>query len=341
MYLSYLFWCLLCIDNVEGDTLSRDGSVRTHNGNHCTLGFAEFHRYIFLDVLKVIVLKPEFAGYIEILDAVFGGNLLLAGEAGVHGGGLVPGKIMPEPHRIIGNMCKSIPVFYRRIMKPIFSRHLASLEPNPNLLTPGGNADEDAAKEQLYSDQILCYNMVIEERSITNVLHLIENSIVGELDTFIDSVGIHAVLSRWLTYLDMAPRRISNLLRDFMDDETCKEYRNIQSSMRPDEFQPMISKEAAETIYEMCNALELPSEPSTQEELELLRISVKCSAMKAIERLAMLGAFKPEEGEKKKMIGGKFKWAVGWSLKKNRETDLAGLCAGLSSLGLHSLRIAT
>ena len=176
---------------------------------------------------------------------------------------------------------------------------MASLEPNHDLLDPADDSEDDEKNELLYSDQVLCYNMVIEKKSITNVLHLIEKSIVGELDTFINTVGIHAVLSRWLTYLDMAPRRISNLLRDYMDDETCKEYRNIQSSMRPDEFQPTISKEAAETIYEMCNALELPSEPSTQEELELLRISVKCSEMKAIERLAMLGAFNKEEEGKK------------------------------------------
>ena len=288
MYLSYLFWCLLRIDNIAG---VKEGK----NGNHCTIDFAEFHRYIFLDVLRVLVLKPEFAADYEILDAVFGGNLLVAGG----GEALVIGSPVPEPEKKIKHMCKSIPLFYRGVIKPIFSRHMASLEPNHDLLDPADDSEDDEKNELLYSDQVLCYNMVIEKKSITNVLHLIEKSIVGELDTFINTVGIHAVLSRWLTYLDMAPRRISNLLRDYMDDETCKEYRNIQSSMRPDEFQPTISKEAAETIYEMCNALELPSEPSTQEELELLRISVKCSEMKAIERLAMLGAFNKEEEGKK------------------------------------------
>ena len=288
MYLSYLFWCLLRIDNIEGEKPGTDGK-------HCDVDFAEFHRYIFLDVMKVLVLKPDFAGVYEIMDAVNGGNLLTAGS----GEGLVLGKPIPKPAKIIANMCKSIPEFYRNVLKPIFSRHVASLQPNHGLLDTATSRGEQEKNELLYSDQILCYNMMIDEKSIISVLHLIEKSIVGELDTFIDSVGIHGVLSRWLTLLDMAPRRVSNLLRDFMDDETCKEYRNIQSSMRPDEFQPTISKEAAETIYEMCNALELPSEPSSKEELELLRIGVKCSEMKAIERLAMLGTFRQEEEEKK------------------------------------------
>jgi hypothetical protein len=298
MYLSYIFWILLMNDNMQGEKIGK-------TGNHCKWDFPVFHRYMFLDFIKVLVLKPEFAGDYEILDIVSGGNMLFTKDG--EGGGIMLGRPIKEPAVIIGDMCQSISLFYKRVVKPIFSRHIAAQQPMHELIESdnddGNDGDNDDSiieqQEKLYSDQILCYNMIVDEKSLNNIMHLVDKGIVGDISTFIHSAGIHGVLSRWLTLLDMVPKRVFNLVRDFMDDETCKEYRNIQSSMRPDEFQPTISKEAAETIYEMCNALELPSEPNSQEELELLRIGFKCSEMKAVERLAMLGAFKKEDEDKK------------------------------------------
>ena len=86
-----------------------------------------------------------------------------------------------------------------------------------------------------------------------------------------------------------------------------KEYQNIRLNVRPDRFhtafQPTISLEAAEAMFLMCTALELPSEPNSKEELELLRIAPKCSEMKSIERLSKVRALKEES---QMQVGAKF-----------------------------------
>jgi hypothetical protein len=135
--------------------------------------------------------------------------------------------------------------------------------------------------------------MIIEHDSRVQVYHLTENAIVGEVATFIDRIGIQGVLDRWHDMLQLAPARTLRLLESFVDNQKLQEYRNIQLSMRPDSFQPMITPEAAETIYIMCNALELPYEPTCKRELDLLRIAPTCSPMRSIWRLLLLGAFGP------------------------------------------------
>ena len=287
MYLSYVFYIFLSNDNVEGEEEGKDG-------RHCSMDFAMFHRYIFLDVIQVVVLAlPEYAGGFEILDVVFG-ELLNGGGVGP----LVPTARIAEPAIIIGHMCKAIPKFYREVLKPIFSRHLAAMEPNPELLPlnpdDSGSDEEDAI---LYNKQRLTYNMMMDTGSAVRIMHIMEKTIVGQIDTFINCVGIHGVLMRWKRLLEMAPTRTEKLLDEFIDNETLKEYRNIQLSMRPDSFQPTISLEGAETVYLMCNALELPSEPSTKEELELLKIAPKCSEMRAIERLVQAGIINEDDKE--------------------------------------------
>jgi hypothetical protein len=171
---------------------------------------------------------------------------------------------------------------------------LVSLEPNPALIANIEN-DNDII---LYNKQKIAFEMIIEGASRTHVYHLMENAIVGETDTFIDKIGIQGVLDRWHDMMQLAPRGTLRLLESFIDNQKLQEYRNIQLSMRPDSFQPMISAEAAETIYIMCNALELPYEPSCKEELELLRVAPTCSPMRSIWRLLLLGAFgAPQEAE--------------------------------------------
>jgi len=274
-YLSYALWTLLCIDRVGGDGKEANKYVQ--------MSFVKFHRYIFADVLKVMVLaEPQYAGCTEITDLVF------------QNAGILPGSDPLPPARRVAGVCKAFVKFYKNFMKPIFYRHLVSLEPNPALIANIEN-DNDVI---LYNKQKIAFEMIIEGASQTHVYHLMENAIVGETDTFIDKIGIQGVLDRWHDMMQLAPRGTLRLLESFIDNQKLQEYRNIQLSMRPDSFQPMISAEAAETIYIMCNALELPYEPSCKEELELLRVAPTCSPMRSIWRLLLLGAFgAPQEAE--------------------------------------------
>jgi hypothetical protein len=288
MYLSYVFWLLLCIDTVEAEYNPNKNS-RNSKSKYCKMGFVYFHRYVFLDFIKVLILLPEYAQHVEIMDAVFDGNILKSG----HSGNMVPGSPPAPPEERISHICQSIPVFYLKVVKPLFSRHLAGLEPDPYLLEPHDPVAEDTLEKNAikHNNQRLVYNMLIDMTSVTNVGHLMQKVIKDEIDSYLEEVGVHAVFNRWLRMMEMAPKSTERLLQSYVDNQMLQEYSNIQLFMRPDSFQPTISSEAAETIYTMCNALELASEPSTKEELELLRIAPKCSEMKSIERLGKVGAF--------------------------------------------------
>jgi hypothetical protein len=271
-YLSYAFWTLLCIDQVGdyGDDADR--------AKYCNMDFVRFHRYVFADVLKVMILaEPQYAGCTEIADAVF------------QTAGILPGLREPEPAEQIERISEAFCNFYKNHIKPIFYRHLVGLMPDPRLLLH----EDNQANLILYNKQRLAFDMIIEHDSRVQVYHLTENGIVGEVATFIDRIGIQGVLDRWHDMLQLAPARTLRLLESFVDNQKLQEYRNIQLSMRPDSFQPMITPEAAETIYIMCNALELPYEPTCKRELDLLRIAPTCSPMRSIWRLLLLGAFGP------------------------------------------------
>jgi hypothetical protein len=282
LYVSYVLWMLLRIDNVDHEDEGNDGK-------HCTLDFVQFHRFIFSDVLKVLVLaEPRYAGEIEILDIVFKGDLLKSGRTW----NILSGYDNSHPpEERIGYVANSLAAFYKETVKPIFSRHMAGLEPDPRLIPNDYDGDDDDDDAIKHNKQTITYNMIIDNGSIDRVVHKMFKAIVGQIDTFITQVGIHAVLGRWQTMLELAPSSTEKLVTSFVDTEVLQEYNNIRVSMRPDAFQPMISPEAAETIYTMCNALVLTSEPSTKEELELLKISPMCSEMKSIERLEQVGAF--------------------------------------------------
>ena len=60
-------------------------------------------------------------------------------------------------------------------------------------------------------------------------------------------------------------------------------------------MQPRLSEAVAESIYLMCNILDFPTEPTNQEELEVLLTAPKCSAYKAALRLELSGAFQDDE----------------------------------------------
>ena len=290
LYLSHVFWILLRIDNIEGEK-------KGENGRHCTLDFMRFHRYVFLDVIKVLVLaEPKYAGEIEIADIVFNGDTLKSGK------NYSPHQTSEIAEKRIGFIAESVASFYSKIIKPVFSRHMAGLEPDLNLI-PIVFSDGDEENAVLHNKQKLTYNMLIDCDSMNRIMHVMPKVIYGEIDTIIEEVGVQAVFARWQSMLELAPRSTESLVQSFVDNEVLKEYQNIRINMRPDSFQPTISLEAAEAIFLMCTALELPSEPNSREELELLRITPKCSEMKSIERLSKVRAFKEES---QMQVGAKF-----------------------------------
>ena len=257
-YLAYLYWVLFRNDNPHGVADGR-GQKR------CMLEFHQFHRYFFCEVLDTLVLAaPELAFAGELGDMVFGNQ-----------------DLEQSASEILGDMCKCVSEFYTKYLKPYFSRHLASLEPDPS--------------DHLYHAQILVGEMVILVEDLTNVMHMLEKGTAGDIDTFINCTGVGSVLSAWHRYLTFSPcRSTTKLLDDFVDTLVRVEYANIAASMSSDPERPSVSVQAAETIYLMCNALELPSEPDNEEELQLLRAAPKCSRVKAVPRVSMVGGYSEE-----------------------------------------------
>ena len=96
----------------------------------------------------------------------------------------------------------------------------------------------------------------------------------------------------WSMLLMTAPEKIDKLLNDWIDKWTLYEYMNILEFLRQNPAQPRLSEPVAESIYLMCNVLDLPTEPTNEDELEVPRHAPKCSAYKAALRLERVGAFK-------------------------------------------------
>jgi hypothetical protein len=283
LYLSYLFWVILSNDIPEGE------APGAHNEAFCTLDFPQFHRYFFSEVVESLAISnPEFADAYELGDVVFGENetYLFNKDAA----GLMPGSAIVPPAEILEFMCNRICVFYAQTLKPVFSRHMTNLAPNPLLLVPGPTLNEE-----LYNRQILVSNMIISVTVLRSMTHLLEKTTVGDIDTFVESVGAHGVFWLWQRLLNMGPVSVERLMGQFMDSLTLIEYKNIQRSMSTDPAKPSITEEVAESMYVCCNALDLRAEPRNEQELWDLKQGHMCSPPKSIPRLNMLGAFRQEE----------------------------------------------
>jgi hypothetical protein len=97
-YLSYAFWTLLYNDRLGDDY--GDGDTRDR---YCDMDFVGFHRYVFADVLKVMILaEPQHAGCTEIADAVF------------QTAGILPGLREPEPAEQIERISEAFCNFYKK-----------------------------------------------------------------------------------------------------------------------------------------------------------------------------------------------------------------------------------
>ena len=284
LYISYVFWVLFGNDNAEGEP---DGV----DGRHCSLDFCQFHRYMFSEVIPTLVVcHPNFADAFELGDALFGDNENYL-QNGMAAAALRAGQSISPPDVIMGFVCNRICQFYNHTLKPIFSRHIAHMEPNLNLITPGHAAYDIT----LYARQIMTSNMIISVSDLENLMHLMEKATIGDIDTFVECVGSHAVFWLWQRLLEMAPVNTERLMKNFMDSLTLIEYKNIQMSMSTDPNTPAVTDEYAESIYVMCNALILKTDVRCEEDLWKIKSGPICSPPKSAVRLIKVGAFRSEE----------------------------------------------
>lgn len=264
LYLGYLYWVLLQNDNPHN---TPDGARQRRS----SMPFYQFQRYFFTEVLDTLALAvPDLAWACEVMDLVSGQRL----------------DYKKEPDEIIGILCEGIVDFYKKYLKPHFSRHLANLQPDPTL----------GIDDPLHLAQRLVWEMLITVNDFNLVIHLLERGTIGDLDTFIDCTGVGSVLRCWQRNLALgACKHTVQLLDDFVDALVRVEYLNIAKAMSPDPELPSVTLRTAELVFQMCGALELVTEPDTEEELQLLRVAPKCSRIKAVPRLSQVGAFTDEK----------------------------------------------
>ena len=286
MYIAYMFWILMTNDTPYGV-----------DEEHPDVGFAmvefcQFHRYMFLEVVPTLVeCHSEFANAYEINDVIFGeyDEYFLNLDAF----GMQPGVICPPPARMLGFICERVCQFYLDIFKPIFSRHMTGMSPYDDLLSPGASEDD----QLLYNRQKLVSNKLVSVSSLRRVMHRLENTTMGDIDTYVESVGAHAVFWLWQRLLETAPIVIERLMDNFMNSLTLIEYKNVQAGMSPDPSKPAISEAMAEKYYVMCNALELKSEPKNEREVMELKLGPLRSPPNAVDPLSKIGAFRRIEIE--------------------------------------------
>ena len=285
LYISYYLWIIACNDVAQGQPV---------NGRGCNMDFCLFHRYFFSNLLEMLTLAcPEHAGAIDIRDIIFPPGWIRGGGPPL-GGGLR----MASPEVVIGFLANRLQVFYYRYLKLYLSRHISNLEPNAALIAPGFAVPVIVGVPiaVIYARQVVAYNMFITVNDLATLMRLCERGIVGDIDSFINNIGVHAVLQQWNKLLRAAPPRADRLIDDLMDTWTMHEYSHIIKTLSTlGQGQPKITGAAAESVYLLCNVINAPMEPNTDEELELLRSAPKCSAAKAALRLIQTGAFQDDD----------------------------------------------
>lgn len=281
-YLSYMFWIIMTNDTPEGEDAAA-------NPGFVSIDFCQFHRYLFCEVVPTLVqCHSAFPNAFELGDVLFGENdeYFLNRESF----GMMPGSAIPPIERMLEFICHRVCDFYTDTLKPIFSRHMANLAPDTDLLITGN--DDDAL---LYARQLDTSNNLISITVLRSVAHMLGKATVGDIDTFVECVGSRAVFWLWQRMLETAPVNVERMFDKFMDSLMLMEYKNIQTSMSADASRPAVDEATAEAMYVMCNALTLRAEPKNDQELMEIKQGPLCSPPKAVSRLNQLGAFKREE----------------------------------------------
>jgi hypothetical protein len=268
VYFSYLFWILLKNDvpyNEPNGTVPR------------MVEFCQFHRYLFSEVFETLVRsEPKFASCLEISDIIFkcSENENTPSILGIQGG-----TTQCTADEAIKHLILSIEGFYEDYLHPYYSRHFAGLMP----------VQIDDAR--ILDKHIYAFNMLPSLDDVAMVVSHAQKGTTGDIDTFIDNVGVHCTLSKWQRELESAPNSTYKKVGEMIDAMTLNEYSHVTHSATMGRGQPKISVRVAEAMYLLCNVLTIPSEPNSEEELALLRIADKCSCYKAFPRLLRIGAF--------------------------------------------------
>ena len=137
--------------------------------------------------------------------------------------------------------------------------------------------------------------MLISRQNLDTFLHLADNATPGDIDTFMNHVGIHAVVRTWTEMLRTSPNKVLKLLNQWVDAWTLYEFQHIYKELNSDPNQPKLPLKTSEAVYLLCYTLDDPVEPVDDNELQGLRECPKCSDYKAALRLEMAGAFDTEE----------------------------------------------
>ena len=229
---------------------------------------------------------PLCAEYTELSDMVFTRTWANGGQLGFVP---TPASPMVRPDYVIGFMATRISVFYDSHVRPYFSRHLAGLPPAP--LAVGAPAAQMGQR----AVEMYVKNRLMNRQNVNMFLHLCERASPDDIDSFINHVGIHAVLRVWSQNLQVAPNKLDRLLGQFKEAWTLYEYQHILSSLNADPDRQKLPPKVAESMYLLCYALEDPNVPVRDDDIEALRDSPKCSDYLAALRLDSAGAFEAED----------------------------------------------
>jgi hypothetical protein len=260
------------------------------DGRSFSLDFCQFHRYFFSEVVETLALcHPEYANAYELCDAVFGEHDEYFLNRTAHG--MMPGDSTPPPDMMINFICERVYSFYTMLLKPVFSRHMSGMLPNPNLTVPG-LTDEDYVQ---YHRQLVTSNKLASVTNVRYIAHLLEKATTGDIDTYVECVGSRAVFWLWQRMLETAPVNVERLMANFMDSLTLIEYKNIQMSMSPEQDKPVIPGIVAEMMYTMCYTLDATEDPKNEKELQEIKLAPQCSPPHAVTRLNQCGAFRFED----------------------------------------------
>lgn len=275
-YTSYIFYLLLNNDVAFGEPI---------NGRGVLMPLHVFHRYFFGDFFQVLIyFQPNLAGYTELLDIIFTTTWY---NGGAPGGAPGPANRMADPSLVIGFFARRVAHFYDSCLRPYFSRHLTGL--HPSLPPPGPQ------QLAIFNMQQSTRRMLITRRDLNTLLHLCDRASAGDIDTFMNHVGIRAVVRTWMEMLRTSPNKVLRIMGQWVDAWTLYEYRHIDSELNSDPNQPRLPRKTSECVYLLCYTLDDPVEPVNDADIDALRECPKCSDFKAALRLEMAGAFDSEE----------------------------------------------
>ena len=136
---------------------------------------------------------------------------------------------------------------------------------------------------------------MLNRQNINTFLHLCERASPGDIDSFMNHVGVRAVMRTWCDNLKVAPNKLDRLLSQFIEAWTLYEYQHMLKALNSDPEQQRLPPRVAESMYLLCYTLDDPSEPGNDSDIEALRERPKCSDYLAALRLDSAGAFEAED----------------------------------------------